>query len=148
MHSINRDKLIVGLLADDIVEALNQAMQVRRISLMLDYSRKDHRLALWAEDAHQHTEVWMVTDTRSKLCAVNLFQHPTLKAFHTDIDDRLAALGGSLALVGFRPRQGPPLAKLQACVQGAQKIAVTLYSVPRGQCSPAIQSFTPMRHAA
>lgn len=133
VKSANRDKLLVALLVNDLVGALNLAMRVRKVTLTVDYTAKDHRLRLRAAMPDVPAETWMVTDTRAKLALSGRLLNPHLQLFANDVKERLAALGGALVLVGCKPRTGKPVAKLQLIVEGSQSTALTLCRVPAGR---------------
>jgi hypothetical protein len=86
----------------------------------------------------------MVTNTRSKWCHVCEFANPHIQLLANDVQARLKSLGGSLLLVGYKPRMGKPVAKLQLIVEGSQSTAVTLSTVPAGgqlHCDHFIKPF-------
>lgn len=143
MHPNNRDKLIVALSIGDLITELNQAMKVRKITLSIDYTQKDHLIRLVAAMPGASAETWMITNTRTKVCAQLAAQDPHLQLFFTDAKERLSKMGGALVLVGQKRHLGPAVAKLQLCVEGSENTAVTLHKTIKGKVSPALTHFLP-----
>ena len=126
------DTMIVALLVDDLIGAINQAMRVRKITLTLDYSHKDHRPRLYVARPGVDKEVWMLTNTRTKVCAYCQLASPDLQLFTADVTERLAKLDAELCLTGGIRQRSAPEAKLQLTVVGALNTALTLARVRPG----------------
>lgn len=139
----HRDTLIVALSSHDMIAALNAAMRVRKITLTLDYTHKDHLLRLYVEMPGSPRETWMITNTRTKRCVHCEVVNPHLQLFINDATERLAALSGALFLVGGRHQRSAPMAKLQLIVEGSDKVAVTVAEVSRGKSATCHYFITP-----
>lgn len=137
-----RDTLVVALTAHDMIEALNLALRVRKVTLTLDYGNKDKLMRLWAARPGSLREVWMITNTRTKVCTARTMASPDLQLFANDVSERLAKLGATLVLTGGNRQKTKPEAKLQLIVAGSEGTALTLAKVGRGK-AVAASSFTP-----
>jgi len=127
-----RDKLIVALLMQDMLAAINLAMRVRKLKFTLDYS-DDHFARLYLEAPDIPPERIMLLDPRKHCCFITAPRNRELFFATVDIIERLEKLGGKLSLTGDRPKQGPRRALLQVYVDGATKIALTLMDVHKGK---------------
>lgn len=148
MQPRTRDKLIVSLLMGDVIDDMNQAMKVRRIEMVVDYTSKKRIPALLLRAPDMPAETWLTVDTRKKLTFRHPLQHPHLCQFVQDADDRFQKLGCMLFLVGHRSFHGHPTTKLQVCVDGSKSTALTLITVPQGMRSQTLTHFIPPSYAA
>ena len=137
------DTLIIALQVNELIGAINQPMRVRKISLTLDYSHKDHRPRVYIRMPGVEDQVWMITNTRTKVFHVCKLTDPNLQAFADDVKTRLAKLGGELFLVGGKNQRSTPEAKLQLNVQGSIDTALTLARVRPGQVMLCMNFMTP-----
>lgn len=129
---MQREKLIVALQMPEILGALNLAMRVRKISFILDYS-EDHFARLYMETPGIPKQQIMLLDQRKHCCYISPPGHRELFTAFIDISDRLAKLGARISLTGDKPREGPRRCLLQAYVDGANKMGLTLMETTKGK---------------
>lgn len=137
------DSLIVALLVNDLIGAINQPMRTRKVTVTLDYSHKDHLPRLYIRRPGVEDQAWMMTNTRTKVCYDCTLPNPDLQLFVNDVKERLAKLGGTLYLVAGKNKQGASEAKLQLSVSGSHNTALTLTRVRRGQAVQCEHFITP-----
>ena len=125
-----KDRLVVGLQMEDIVEQLNLAMKVRKLHLTIDYTDPYPKLLIEMPGAP--IQGWMVLNTRNKFCALVWPGHPDLLAAVQDINERLRKFDSILALVPNRTKTGKLTCKLQVRVGGSRRYALTILEAVRG----------------
>lgn len=129
---IQREKLILALETHDIVSGINLAMKVRRVSLTLDYAT-DPFPRLFMEMPGVERERIMLLDQRKHCCYISPPSNRELFFAFNDIHRRLHKLGGRLSLTGDRPKQGPMRVRLQAYIDGTNKVGLTLMETFKGK---------------
>lgn len=129
---IQKDKLIIALSLSEIVAAINLAMRVRKLSLILDHTDK-HSPKLLVEMPGIPAQVIMQYDYRKRCCyQIPPSNHELFFAVN-DIKDRLDKFDAKLALGGNRSHTGARRCVLQVTVEGASQVGVTLMEAVRGQ---------------
>ena len=130
---LQRDKLIVALMLDDAVAAVNQAMKVRGITLHIDYTNKDHCARLWVSRPGVEKQGWMITNPRNKQTFFIHPAHPDLRAFTMDIMERMSNMDATIVLAAQTRFNKKPVAKVQIQFTGSQRIVLTLVDVEKGK---------------
>lgn len=127
-----KDKLIIALLQQDIVDSLNIAMRARGLHLTIDYE-SDELPKLYVERPDTGREQWMLLNPRTKVCLRYPVIHPDLHASVNDLIERMAKLDGQIVLVADTTKTGKRCAKLQVRIEGAKKFCLTILTCVRGR---------------
>lgn len=125
-----RERLLVAVMAVDIVNALNTVFRARGLKFKLDWTGKAP--ALYVERPGVEPELFMMADYRTKKYTTLVPRHPELQSALTDLVDRLAKMDAKFVLVTQKDRNQKRWAKLQVHVDGSKGYALNILEVPRG----------------
>lgn len=128
---VQREKLLVALVADDAVNILNTVFKARGLIFHLDYT--DHSPKLLVSRPGVDPEVFISADARSKKSWFHPVKNPDLQSALIDLMERLNKIEARLLLVIQKDKQGKRWAKLQLHVAGSRGIALTILDINRGQ---------------
>ena len=126
------DKLIVALSLEDVVAGINTALRARKAVLTLDYEDGKHPKLVISMPGTK-PEPWLIADARTKRCVGRWPADKNLALTVQDIMDRLKKQDAHLAIGCQRRPNQKVEAKLQVFVTGSNRIAITLFSVRRGE---------------
>lgn len=127
-----RERLLITLLMNDMTAAINAVMRIRQVAFTLDYAQ-DHFPRLLMQCAGTPLQTVMTLDQRKHRCFITPPTDRLLYSAFEDITVRLGKLGGRLSLTGDSPREGKKRCLLQVYVDGANRFALTLMDVRKGQ---------------
>lgn len=126
-----REKLIVALVAEDALVALNTVFKTRGLTFTLDYTGPNPWLYISRPGVEP--ELLMAADPRTKHCSIFVPHHPELRSAYVDLIERLASIEARLILVTQKDKQQRKWAKLQLHVVGSRTTALTILDINRGQ---------------
>lgn len=124
------DLLLMHLVKEDIVPAVNIPLKVRRASLTVDYTTHIPSLSIAMPGVEP--QQWMWCDTRKNVTFLRAPSDPQLALITQDIMDRLGKHDAFLKLGTTKNKNHKLIAKLQIFVRGSNKIALTLFDTPKG----------------
>lgn len=125
-----RERLLVAVMAVDIVNVLNTVFRARGLKFILDWTGKAP--ALYVERPGVEPELFMMADYRTKKYTTLVPRHPELQSALVDLVDRLSKLDAKLVLVTQKDKNQKRWAKLQVHVAGSRGYALNILEVPRG----------------
>lgn len=142
LKKTNQEKLILTLLAYDILHVINHAMRLRGIKLTLDFTKAIPILEVYSSLSDER-EPWMFANPRSRRGILRTLRDPTLKSFQADVEDRLTKMGARLVFGAEKPFNKKPICKLQVHVRGVKEIVLTLADVESGKSITEMDFQTP-----
>lgn len=126
----NRERLLVAVMAIDVVNVLNTVFRTRGLSFTLDWMGKNP--VLLVSRPRVDPELFMQACFRTKKYLTLVPRHPDLQSAVVDLVDRLSKLDAKLVLVTQKDRNQKRWAKLQVHVAGSRGYALNVLEVPRG----------------
>ena len=127
-------RLIVSLLRDDLLDAINTPLRVRRGQLLVDYTQPVP--VVFARCNTAPAEPIMAVSTRP-MAAVHLrVQDEGLRLMLLDMHTRLAAHRAGIAVNVFRNRRQQRMCRLEIAIADASEYPVPLYTTPYRTRSP------------
>lgn len=124
------DRLLMALVTDDVMDAINIPLRARRGTFAIDYS--DHIPLLYVYAKGIPPQVWMACNTRARQTNVHKMISPDLGLMVNDMVERLARLNAKLCFSPCRDKQNRRMVKLQVISADSRNIAITLATVLRG----------------
>lgn len=147
LHTSKR--LIVGLLRDDLLDAINTPLRVRRGQLLVDYTQPTP--VVFARCNTAPAEPIMAVSTRP-MAAVHLpVQDEGLRLMLLDMHTRLATHRAGIAVNVFRNRQQRRMCRLEIAIADAGEYPVPLHTTHYRTRSPwlgPVSVETPAKDAA
>lgn len=128
---IQKDKLLLSLLQDDILNGLNTALKVRKATLILDYRSKVPSLQVQMPGLSPEVLIWL--DVRKRISYVLTPRHPDYQALVNDLGTRLNGHGARLHMASNSPPNAKKQALVQIHVDGARNFGLTLMKAQRGE---------------
>lgn len=127
-------RLIVSLLRDDLLDAINTPLRVRRGQLLVDYTQPTP--VVFARCNTAPAEPIMAVSTRP-MAAVHLrVQDEGLRLMLLDMHTRLAAHRAGIAVNVFRNRRQQRMCRLEIAIADASEYPVPLHTTPYRTRSP------------
>lgn len=127
---VQKDKLLLALLQDEILAGLNTALSVRKATLILDYRSKVPSLQVQLPGLPPEALIWL--DVRKRISYVLTPRHPDYRALVNDLGTRLSQHGAVLHMASNSPPNAKREALLQIHVEGARSFGLTLMKARRG----------------
>lgn len=127
-----RDKLIVALMMESLINRLNHALAVHKAQVTFDYSNKLNP-QVWIQTPNCQPELWFTADhQRRKSYGFNP-KHPELYSLVQGIIKDLATENGYLMVTTHRAKNQKIQAKFQIHFRDLDRVVITLFSAVRGQ---------------
>lgn len=130
---LTRDKLVVVLMLEDVVNQLNLALKARKASLTLDYTGPQPRTVITMPGSKPH--VWFVADRRTKKSMGFRPADPDLRALTDDITHRLSKHDAQLGMGITRLRDQRYMCKLMVFFKDSERIVISLMHAIKNQSS-------------
>lgn len=128
---VKADRLLMALVTDDVMDAINIPLRTRRGAFAIDYAGHIPMLYVYAKGFEP--QIWMACNTRLRQTNVHRMADPGLELMVVDIVSRLAKLNAKLCFSPCRDKQNRRMVKLQVISGDSRNIAITLATVLRGQ---------------
>ena len=125
-----RERLLVAVMAVDIVNVLNTVFKTRGLEMTLDWTNKAPQL--YVARPGVEPELFMMANFQTKRYVTLVPRHPELQSALADLVDRLAKMDAKFVLVTQKDRTQKRWAKLQVHVDGSRGYALNIFEVPRG----------------
>ena len=126
-----RDKLIVALSLEEVLNQLNKALKARKGVITLDF--RGHSAQVFIEMPGVPKHLWFDTNRRTKVC---LHYHPkdlSLRALTDDLHERLRTQDAKLGIGVKRMKDQRYVAKLMVFFDQSDRAVISLITATKGQ---------------
>lgn len=128
------ERLVVELLRDDLLDAINTPMRIRRGQLLVDYTQPTP--VIFARCNTSGGEPIMAVSTRPMAAVRLAVRDEGLRLMLLDMNTRLGAHRAGIAVNVYRNRQQQRQCRLEIAIAGAQHYPIPLHTVAHRTRSP------------
>lgn len=138
MRLTARQRLLVSVVAIDLLAEINEYMRTNNVKFTLDYTNRDKTARLYIHTGDLR-ELWCFSNHRDRVCNVwSSISEINLKTIK-DLRDIAEKHESSFAFLAQKVSNKTPTCKLQLRVKGARIIALTIAEATMGQsCTESI----------
>lgn len=123
---LTKDKLLVVLSLEDVINQLNTALRARKATLTVDFTQNTPRLFVEMPGLPKH--LWMEANPRTRLCLAYHSKFLDLEALIQDIISRLAKFDAHLTMGVKRMKKTDalPICKLMVIFRDSNRVVLGL----------------------